>query len=150
MEESGDGAAKSISNEHRAGSHLTGEEQELLEKYLTHLNVLGPEGFYPNFEAWYQEIRYAQGPSTHRPWKRRRSCATRASWRRQSCSRLEHQRNNNSATLRSCKVGRTAGTETPDGAARSTRLTRDEWVLSPSGWDSQTPTASACQTSPEG
>lgn len=63
MEESGDGAAKSISNEHRAGSHLTGEEQELLEKYLTHLNVLGPEGFYPNFEAWYQEIRYARGPS---------------------------------------------------------------------------------------
>ena len=57
MEESGDGAAKSISNEHRAGSHLTGEEQELLEKYLTHLNSLGPEGFYPNFEAWYQEIR---------------------------------------------------------------------------------------------
>ena len=43
---------------------MSNEEQKLLEKYLTHLNSLGPEGFYPNFEAWYQEIRYAQGPST--------------------------------------------------------------------------------------
>ena len=33
---------------------MTGEEQELLEKYLTHLNVLGDEGDYPDFEAWYQ------------------------------------------------------------------------------------------------
>ena len=42
---------------------MTGEEKDLLKKYLAHLNILGPEGFYPNFEAWYQEIRYAQGPS---------------------------------------------------------------------------------------
>ena len=41
---------------------MTGEEQELLEKYLTHLNVLGDEGDYPDFESWYQEVRYAQGP----------------------------------------------------------------------------------------
>ena len=41
---------------------MTGEEQEFLEKYLTHLNVLGDEGSYPDFEAWYQEVRYAQGP----------------------------------------------------------------------------------------
>ena len=41
---------------------MTGEEQELLEKYLTHLNVLGDEGSYPDFGAWYQEVRYAQGP----------------------------------------------------------------------------------------
>ena len=41
---------------------MTGEEQELLKKYLTHLNVLGDEGSYPDFEAWYQEVRYAQGP----------------------------------------------------------------------------------------
>ena len=26
-------------------------EQELLEKYLTHLNILGDEGNYPDFEA---------------------------------------------------------------------------------------------------
>ena len=41
---------------------MTGEEQEFLEKYLTHLNVLGDEGDYPDFEAWYQAVRYAQGP----------------------------------------------------------------------------------------
>ena len=41
---------------------MTGEEQELLEQYLTHLNVLGDEGSYPGFEAWYQEVRYAQRP----------------------------------------------------------------------------------------
>ena len=58
------GITRNNRTEHRTGGHLTGEEQELLEKYLTHLNMLGPEEFYPNFEAWYQEIRYAQGPST--------------------------------------------------------------------------------------
>ena len=42
---------------------MNGEEQELLEKYLAHLNVLGDEGSYPDFEAWYQEVRYAQGPA---------------------------------------------------------------------------------------
>ena len=36
---------------------MTAEEQQLLEQYLTHLNVLGPEGSYPGFEAWYQEVR---------------------------------------------------------------------------------------------
>ena len=41
---------------------MTGEEQELLEKYLAHQNVIGDEGDYPDFEAWYQEVRYAQGP----------------------------------------------------------------------------------------
>ena len=41
---------------------MTPYEQRLLEKYLTHLNVLGPEGSYPDFEAWYQTVRYAQGP----------------------------------------------------------------------------------------
>ena len=41
---------------------MTGEEQDLLEKYLAHLNVLGDEGSYPDFEVWYQEVRYAQGP----------------------------------------------------------------------------------------
>ena len=42
---------------------MTGEEQELLQQYLNHLNVLGPEGSYPDFEAWYQEVRFAQGPN---------------------------------------------------------------------------------------
>ena len=42
---------------------MTGEEQDLLEKYLAHLNVLGDEGSYPDFGAWYQEVRSAQGPA---------------------------------------------------------------------------------------
>ena len=41
---------------------MTPDEQELLEKYLTHQNVIGDEGEYPNFESWYQAVRYAQGP----------------------------------------------------------------------------------------
>ena len=40
---------------------ITGEEQELLENYLTHLNVLGEEGTHPDLETWYQEVRYARG-----------------------------------------------------------------------------------------
>ena len=40
---------------------MTGEEQELLEQYLTHLNILGQQGTHPHFEAWYQEVRYAHG-----------------------------------------------------------------------------------------
>ena len=45
---------------------MTTEEQQLLEQYLAHLNVLGKEGTHPDFDAWYQEVRYAQGPSaTH-------------------------------------------------------------------------------------
>ena len=42
---------------------MTLEEQELLKKYLTHLNILGKDGTHPHFEAWYQEVRYAQGPN---------------------------------------------------------------------------------------
>ena len=42
---------------------MTGEEKDLLKKYLTHLNVLGRDGSHPHFEAWYQEVRYAQGPN---------------------------------------------------------------------------------------
>ena len=42
---------------------MTGEEKDLLKKYLTHLNVLGQDGSHPHFEAWYQEVRYAQGPN---------------------------------------------------------------------------------------
>ena len=45
---------------------MTGEEKELLKKYLTELNVLGPDGSHPHFEAWYQEVRYAQGPNAPR------------------------------------------------------------------------------------
>lgn len=40
---------------------MTPYEQELLERYLTHLNVLSDEGDYPDFEAWYREMHYAQG-----------------------------------------------------------------------------------------
>ena len=42
---------------------MTAEEQRLLEKYLAHLGIIGYEVDYPDFEAWYQEVRYAQGPS---------------------------------------------------------------------------------------
>ena len=42
---------------------MTGEEKDLLKKYLTHLNVLDKNGSHPHFEAWYQEVRYAQGPN---------------------------------------------------------------------------------------
>ena len=45
---------------------MTSEEQELLEQYLTHLGILGEEGTHPDFAAWYQEVRYARGPSTPR------------------------------------------------------------------------------------
>ena len=44
---------------------MTSEEQELLEQYLTHLNVLGDEGTHPSIDAWYQEVRYAQGPNAN-------------------------------------------------------------------------------------
>ena len=55
---------------------MTGEEQELLEKYLTHLNVLGDEGDYPDFEAWYQAVRYAQGPGRLRGSKSIDRCSS--------------------------------------------------------------------------
>ena len=42
---------------------MTGEEQQLLEQYLTYLGILGEEGTHPSFEAWYQEVRYARGDS---------------------------------------------------------------------------------------
>ena len=42
---------------------MTGEEKKLLKMYLTHLNILGQEGTYPHIEAWYQEVRYSQGPN---------------------------------------------------------------------------------------
>ena len=45
---------------------MTAEEQRLLGKYLTHLNVVGYQGDYPDFESWYQAVRYAQGPSAPR------------------------------------------------------------------------------------
>ena len=41
---------------------MTPYEQEPLEKYLAHRNVIGYEGDYPDFESWYQAVRYAQGP----------------------------------------------------------------------------------------
>ena len=41
---------------------MTPYEQDLLQKYLAHLNVVGVEGEYPDFEAWHQAVRYAQGP----------------------------------------------------------------------------------------
>ena len=41
---------------------MTPDEQELLGKYLAHRNVIGDEGEYPDFESWYQAVRYAQGP----------------------------------------------------------------------------------------
>lgn len=40
---------------------MTEHEQQLLEKYLTHLNILGDEGCYDSFEEWYQQVRFARG-----------------------------------------------------------------------------------------
>ena len=45
---------------------MTPYEQELLEKYLAHQSVIGHEGDYPDFESWYQAVRYAQGPGAPR------------------------------------------------------------------------------------
>ena len=45
---------------------MTGEEQQLLENYLAHLNILGEEGTHPDLETWYQEVRYARGRSAPR------------------------------------------------------------------------------------
>ena len=42
---------------------MTPYEQELLGEYLTHLNVIGHEGDYTDFEAWYRTVRYAEGPN---------------------------------------------------------------------------------------
>ena len=42
---------------------MAGEEKDQLKNQLTHLNVLGNDGSHPHFEAWYQEVRYAQGPN---------------------------------------------------------------------------------------
>lgn len=38
---------------------MTPCEEELLRKYLTHLNILSDEGGYLDFEEWYQAVRYA-------------------------------------------------------------------------------------------
>ena len=40
---------------------MTPEEQDLLTKYLTHLNILGDDGAFAEFEEWYQMVRYAKG-----------------------------------------------------------------------------------------
>lgn len=45
---------------------MTPYEQEFLEKYLAHRNVIGHEGDYPDFASWYQAVRYAQGPDAPR------------------------------------------------------------------------------------
>ena len=45
---------------------MTEEAKNLLKKYLIELNVLGSDGAHPHFEAWYQEVRYAQGPNAPR------------------------------------------------------------------------------------
>ena len=59
---------------------MTPYEQKLLEEYLTHLNVIGDEGDYTDFEAWYRTVRYAEGPTPRPPSRRPRRCATRTSW----------------------------------------------------------------------
>ena len=41
---------------------MTPYEEDLLAKYLTHSNVIGYEGEYPDVEAWYQAVRYTQSP----------------------------------------------------------------------------------------
>ena len=40
---------------------MTPYEEELLTRYLTHLNVLGEDGDFADFEECYQLVRYANG-----------------------------------------------------------------------------------------
>ena len=47
------------------GGTMTAEEQQLLEQYLAHLNVLGKEGTHPDFDAWYH--RKCATPRARRP-----------------------------------------------------------------------------------
>ena len=62
---------------------MTPYEQELLEKYLAHLNIVGHEGDYPDFEAWYQTVRYApRDPGRRERWRKPANCATRTPGRR--------------------------------------------------------------------
>ena len=53
---------------------MTGGEQELLEKYLTHLKFPGVDGSYPDLETWYKEVRCACAPALPGPWSKPRSC----------------------------------------------------------------------------
>ena len=46
---------------------MTGEEQDILEKYLAHRNVIGYEGDYPDFESWYQASATPRGPGRRGP-----------------------------------------------------------------------------------
>ena len=45
---------------------MTPYEEELLTRYLTHLNVLGEDGDFADFEDWHQVVRYASGPGAPR------------------------------------------------------------------------------------
>ena len=45
---------------------MTPYEEELLTKYLSHLNVLGKDGDFADFEDWHQVVRYASGPGAPR------------------------------------------------------------------------------------
>lgn len=45
---------------------MTPYEEEILTGYLTHLNVLGEDGDYADFEDWHQLVRYANGPGASR------------------------------------------------------------------------------------
>ena len=45
---------------------MTPYEEELLTRYLPHLNVLGEDGDYADFEDWHQVVRYANGPGAQR------------------------------------------------------------------------------------
>ena len=65
-------------------------EEELLTKYLIHLNILGEDG---DFEEWYQLVRCADGPGPREPWRKRRNSATGMSWRPTgSFNRLQDKR----------------------------------------------------------
>ena len=65
---------------------MTPFEEELLTRYLTHLNVLGEDGDFADFEEWYSLSATPTAPVPRAPWRRHRSCATRTSWRPPGCS----------------------------------------------------------------
>ena len=65
---------------------MTGDEQELLEQYLTHLNILGEDGPIPISKPGTKKSATPADPALLAPWKRPRSCASRMSSTPPGCS----------------------------------------------------------------
>ena len=63
---------------------MTPYEEELLTKYLTHLNVVDEDGDFADFADFEELYQLVATPTATAPrvrWKRHQSCATRTSCR---------------------------------------------------------------------